>query len=411
MPSRDKDPYKDFCVHPFVKMYVSTQGQMRACCYSQQPITSDLSINHNTTENIWNGDTFQNIRQSFNDRIIPHDICRICIESESKGMPSQRQYENKKWQKYTEYFYHNPQIEVPAPVSYDIRISNECNLQCVMCRPHLSNQIAKNMLKYNKTNQNNVYTHEWDVETYATNESSFNQKFIDHIINNADRTQEIWAIGGEPFVMKGFQTLIEQLVQIKKSNHIILHIISNGTVIKESWLEKVLTHFNKVKIGISLDATEKILEYVRYPSKWAILEEKIIRMKKISEKHRNIEINLEPTIQLLNLKDLPNLFKFINNHNIDVSPTFLDSPVPLHFAYAPLEYRKKIVSLTKTSVDELIKKELMEDSNWLDWIDTEPQRTLSKHHKKYFIDMIEYFDNTRNIKFSFLYPEFVFLLS
>ena len=132
MPSHDKDPYKDFCVHPFVKMYVSTQGQMRACCYSQQPITSDLSINHNTTENIWNGDTFQNIRQSFNDRIIPHDICRICIESESKGMPSQRQYENKKWQKYTEYFYHNPQIEVPAPVSYDIRISNECNLQCVM---------------------------------------------------------------------------------------------------------------------------------------------------------------------------------------------------------------------------------------------------------------------------------------
>ena len=400
------DPYENFCIHPFVKMFVSTQGQMRACCYAQQPLSHDLDISKNPIENVWNGKMFQSIRKSFNKRVIPKDICRICIENEKNGIPSQRQYENKKWKQQTDYFYHNAHTKVPSPISFSLRMSNECNLQCVMCRPQLSNQIAKNMLEYNSKHNNNSYTTEWDVEKYVTSGANFNKSFVDHIVKNADRTQEIWAVGGEPFVMKGFQSMIEQLVDADKSSHITLHIISNGTVIKESWIQKYLTKFKKVVLGISLDATGSILEYIRYPSVWSILENKIIKIKQITQTHTNIQLNLEPTIQLLNLKGLESLINFVKQHSLVIDPTFLDSPKPLHFANASQKYRQQIVSTISDAVKSLIDSELMHDVSWLDWISSEPQRTLETHDKIYFKHMIEYFDATRNIKFKSLYPEF-----
>lgn len=407
---QNKDPYENFCIHPFVKMFISTQGQMRACCYAQQPISNDISIVGNSIEKIWNGSTFQNLRKSFNNRTLPKDICRICIESEQKGIRSHRQYENDRWKSLTEFYYKNPHTDAPAPISFNLRMSNECNLQCVMCRPQLSNQIAKTMSIFNQTNKNNLYSHEWDVEKYSTCESNFNDDFSNFIIKNIDTTQEIYAVGGEPFVMKGFQSLIEKIVTMHKSSHIDLHIISNGTVIKESWTEKYLTQFKKVSIGISLDATDKILEYVRYPSKWSVLQDKIIRLKEISNKYPNIIINLEPTIQLLNLKGLESLIEFITNNKLKFDPTFLDTPAPLHFAISPQPYRQQIVEKIKPQVKKLVDLELTDDTSWLDWIYNEPQKKMNDQQYQYFKDMITYFDATRSLKFLSLYPEFEALL-
>ena len=409
MSSRIEDPYKNFCVHPFVKMFVSTSGQMKACCYSKQSDSNDTSILGKEVNEVWNSNTLQNLRNSFNQRIMPKDICKSCIQSEEQGVISHRQYENDKWKSLTDYYYTNAHTVVPSPLSFDLRMSNECNLQCVMCDPQLSNQIAKNMLEYNKTSRSNPYTNEWDVEVLSTSSNNFNQRFVDHILENAKRTQEIWTLGGEPFVMKGFTSLIEGLVDSKESGHIDLHIISNGTVIKESWIEKYLTKFKQVNLSISLDATGQVLEYVRYPSSWSALESKILRIKKICDQYENFQINLEPTIQLLNLKDLPNLLDFIKQNKFNFNTTFLDWPEPLHFANSPIDYRIEIVRKIETFLPDLKTLDLTDNYNWLDWIKTQPQKTLSDEQRDYFRYMLDYFDNTRATKFLDLYPEFGFL--
>ena len=407
---KDKDPYENFCVHPFVKMFVSTQGQMRACCYAQQPLSKDISIIDNGIQNIWNGETFQQIRKSFNERKIPRDVCRICIENESQGIPSQRQYENARSKELTDFYYHNPTTVVPSPPIFSLRMSNECNLQCVMCRPQLSNQIAKNMSLYNKKDKDNSYTHEWNVEQYLTSESNYSDDFSDFIIDNIDHTKEICAVGGEPFVMKGFQSLIEKIVDLGKSSHVALTVTTNGTVIKEPWIEKYLTKFKKVFLGISLDATGDILEYVRYPSNWPVLEKKIINLKSISNKHSNITVNLEPTIQMLNLKGLPLFIEFVKKNSIKINPTFLDTPTPLHFANTTLQYRNEIVSQIQDDVNSLIDDNLLDDAGWLNWVNSEPQRKLSDRDRTYFKHMIQYFDATRTTKFFAVYPELEYLL-
>lgn len=399
MSSDEKDPYKNFCVHPFVKMFVSTQAHMRLCCVSPS-LPREVSVEKNSIESVWNGPVFQKYRNEFNQRKMP-DVCRECIVNEKNGVPSHRQYENKQWKELTEFYYNNPHTTVPSPVSYDIRLSNECNLQCVMCNPMLSNQIAKNMANYNQSNQNNLYTTEYGPEKYIISDSALKQKFIDHIIDNADSTQEIWTLGGEPFVMKTVMTLIETLVKNKQSDHITLKMNSNGTVIKESWIENKLTKFKKVWIGLSLDATGDILEYVRYPSAWPVLQQKIVRLKKICDRHPSVKITLEPTVQLLNLKALPELYKFANEHELAVNPTFLDEPKQLFFGNSSQDYRLKIA-------DQL---QDYKKNDWLDWVINQPQKFLTTDEKKYFKHMVEYYDSTRPVKFLSLYPEFEFMLN
>jgi len=410
MSSRPEDSYDNFCVHPFVKMFVSTQSQMRACCDSQQTISPELSVLKNSVENIWNGETFQKLRQSFNERKMPSDICRICIEREKQGMISSRIYENKKFNKLTEYYYNNPTTIVPSPLSLSLRMSNECNLQCVMCRPQLSNQIAKNMLQFNQTNTDNLYSTEWPVEEYSSSDFNYNEKFVQHIVDHAEHTEEIWAVGGEPFVMKGFDKLIKKLVDADKSSHITLHIISNGTVIKESFIEQYLTKFKKVILGISLDATEDILEYVRYPSVWSVLQDKIIRINKIARQFPQFSLNLEPTMQLLNIKGLPKLLDFANTYSIAFDLTVLDTPEPLRFSYCPIEERQKIYNEITDSIKQLQDKELSENVEWHNWLINEPTKIMDSRTKKYFQHMVQYFDATRPKKFLDIYPEYDHLL-
>ena len=165
-----------------------------------------------------------------------------------------------------------------------------------------------------------------------------------------------------------------------------------------------------MSIGISLDATDKILEYVRYPSKWSVLQDKIIRLKEISNRYPNIIINLEPTIQLLNLKGLESLIEFITINKLKFDPTFLDTPAPLHFAISPQSYRQQIVEKIKPQVKKLVDLELTDDTSWLDWIYNEPQKQMNDQQYQYFKDMITYFDATRSLKFLSLYPEFEALL-
>jgi len=409
MTNEIEDLYKNFCVHPFVKMFVTTTGHMKACCYAKQLDSDDINILGKDVDEVWNSKTLQKLRHKFNQRIIPKNICKSCIESEEQGIISNRQYENHKWKSLADYYYKNAHTVVPSPLSFDLRMSNECNLQCVMCNSTLSNQIAKNMLEYNKFGKSNPYTNSKDLEVLSTSSNNFNQRFVDHILANAKRTQEIMAVGGEPFVMKGFTSLIEELVNRKESGHIKVHIISNGTIIKESWIEKYLTKFKHVNLSISLEATGKVLEYVRYPSAWSALESKILRSKKICDQYENFQITLEPTIQLLNLKDLPNLLDFIKQNKFPFNTTFLDWPEPLHFANSPIDYRIEIVKKIETFLPELKTLNLIDDYNWLDWIKTEPQKTLSDKQRDYFRYMLDYFDSTRATKFLDLYPEFGFL--
>lgn len=401
------DPYANFCVHPFVKMFVSTRSQMRPCCVSK-PLKSP-NVRFQTIESVWNGEDFQKLRQSFNQRQIPEHTCRACIDVEKNGAWSHRQYENKKWKQLTDFYFNNPHTIVPSPVSFDLRLNNECNLQCVMCNPELSNQIAKSMSKYNKFNKENPYTLEYDIEKYTVNDSALNEKFINHIIANADMTQEIWCLGGEPFVMKPVISLLETLVENKQSNHISLKMISNGTVIKESWIKNYLTKFKAVWIGISLDATEDILEYIRYPSSWTILQQKIINLKKICDQYPNLSLTLEPTIQLLNLKALPKLLAFANENNFIISFSCLDEPIPLFFGNSTQEYRSDIVSQLERNSNLTQDSNLIKDG-WLNWIKNQPQKFLNEKEKIYFKYMIEYFDDTRPVKFLKLYPEFEFML-
>ena len=93
---------------------------------------------------------------------------------------------------------------------------------------------------------------------------------------------EIKFTGGEPFMMKSTWDFIE------KTNAKICRIITNGAVsiLPKRW--KLFKKFDKVTINLSIEGPEHINNYIRYPSKWDVIQKNlsIMNAMEINSAHR-----------------------------------------------------------------------------------------------------------------------------
>ena len=153
---------KNFCILPFISGYVSTQKDFKLCCEFKQQIPG-----HNFEE-IWNGQLYKEYRHLFLNGVMPA-ACENCTSDEKAGIESHRQSQLKKFPTEVEHYTTTKQVVVPPPKSFDIRFSNYCNLECVMCDPQNSSAIATRVLNYNlKESISNVYHSRENTHTHKT---------------------------------------------------------------------------------------------------------------------------------------------------------------------------------------------------------------------------------------------------
>ena len=171
---------KLFCVLPFVQHYISTQGWSELCCdanFEQRDYEGKLD---------WNSKNLVKARKSFNEGKWPSE-CGFCISREQQGGQSLRMLSNKQWQREYNYFLNNPTVNPPLPVSYDLRLGNFCNLECVMCDPMSSDKIGKSMNAYFGNKPNTIY----DGDTSRSSDYTEKQ-MIDKILDNPKKVKKIY---------------------------------------------------------------------------------------------------------------------------------------------------------------------------------------------------------------------------
>lgn len=155
-----------------------------------------------------------------------------------------------------------------TPRILEIYFSNVCNLKCVYCQPLFSSQINQENTKFGKFIKDGVHIdgpmNIPEEFTEATN------GMFDWLDKNIQHLNKLLILGGEPFIQKETQRLLD-FIAVRELPNLDLVLFSNLTIDHEKF-KKQIDHLQKIKfkskinqINIvgSLDCWGSPSEYVR----------------------------------------------------------------------------------------------------------------------------------------------------
>jgi sulfatase maturation enzyme AslB (radical SAM superfamily) len=176
-------------------------------------------------------------------------------------------------------------------------LDNLCNAACQTCNENLSTRIG------------------------SLNGSKF------PIINN---TEQFWRLpqerivhldinGGEPSYSKNYKKILSNLPPNLKT----LRLNTNcSTVLTE--LVAIANCGIEVTVTVSCDGIGPVHDFVRWPIPWQDFYNNLMAYKTMP-----VILNLWTTVSVLNVNDLPNIQKFAQEHGIDHSYAYLNTPFEL----------------------------------------------------------------------------------
>jgi hypothetical protein len=315
-----------FCVLPWIHLATRPNGDMRLCCSANASGAGEnhtiglvknedgkpANFSRESPMNAWNNEYMQSVRTTMLNSQIPAS-CKKCFNEEAMGVVSKRIWETITWD-------HDgvnipnlvsnttPLGKVPETLMYlDLRLGHTCNIKCVMCSPHdssawvtdhkklyptIENLIVKNQMGWERKNFNNFW-HEKDT-------------FWGELYQQIPNLRQVYFAGGEPLMIREHKEFIEEIIRQGYQDKILLRYNSNGLLIDKDLIE-LWSKFKKVKFAVSIDACEERDEYIRFPTKWEIVEK---NLRILDNSPDNIQTSLATAVQIFNIKHLPDFMKW-----------------------------------------------------------------------------------------------------
>ena len=225
-----------FCTKPWTELSYSCSGIRPCCAWNGEHYTGNLS-DYNSSKYI------KRIRKAMDT----HDMdflsksCFNCIDNEKQNLYSPRRVTQSRKLELFEYW-----------------PSNICNLKCIMCNANASNLIEEEEI--------NLGLREPE-ERFITDITKF----------DFDNVKILKVYGGEPTAgVHTFQQL-KSVADRGYAKNITLAYTTNATSYNKIWVD-IANQFAETDVGISVDGTGKIFEYIRQNAKWNNVEENIFKI-------------------------------------------------------------------------------------------------------------------------------------
>lgn len=207
------------CNAPLNNMYFTVEGKVAPCWLQVGAIdnwSSDRSIS-----DIWFGDNFNALRKSHSQNTYPGK-CGLCKRQHDDGVwPLAKAYSSFSVKEY--------------PTLIELELSNQCNLECIMCSGMLSSGIRKNRDKLPPLPQ------------------IYNNTFVDQLKEFIPHLEELRFNGGEPFAQKIVLDICDVVADINPG--LKVNIATNGTVYNQR-VQHIMNNCN-LHINISIDSLNK----------------------------------------------------------------------------------------------------------------------------------------------------------
>jgi molybdenum cofactor biosynthesis enzyme MoaA len=213
------------CNAPFSNMYFSLGaiGRVAPCwlTFADAPSWPEHSIRQ-----IWFGAFYSRLRKFIKKRdLTGHPACQVCEK-------------NIRTRNFIGTLASNYDLEHPLqeyPTMMELELSNECNLECIMCRGELSSSIRKNRDK---------------LPPLIT---PYDQRFVEQLVEFIPHLREMRVNGGEPFLQDICFEIWNKVAEINPE--IEITVATNGTILNKR-VKDILERCN-FRINVSIDALDK----------------------------------------------------------------------------------------------------------------------------------------------------------
>jgi MoaA/NifB/PqqE/SkfB family radical SAM enzyme len=284
-------------------------------------------------------------RNEFNSGYFPNE-CLSCQRKEEIGQTSFRQDNLKEFEETTNKILSGENFD---KIEYmDIKLGNICNLKCRMCNPYASSLLKNEFEQIYPGSLRQSESSEFDW--YKKN------NFFQELSANSKDLKLLHFTGGEPFLNREMWDYIDRLIEMDLAKKIILRFNTNFTTFSENIFSK-LKHFKEVRLYLSIDATDKEFEYIRYPGKWETIVCNLNELNRLAKDYSNLTVILNPVIQILNVTAIKSLALFLSqfesiNHFIDLN--FVNSPKAFCISSLPQKIKNEIKLLLLSEIKDIL---------------------------------------------------------
>ena len=203
-------------------------------------------------------------------------------------------------------------IQDLSKITYlDLTLGNICNLQCKTCNPWSSHNWLKEVkeLPHQDFEDNGVVErgtkHPWFVKAF-TERTKDGDYFFDPILPTV---RTINFLGGEPLVVKEHDAWLKYIVERGWASNKKLQYTTNGTTIPNRLID-LWSNFERVNLGISVDAIGDLASYVRYPTKWGLIEQNFDKLRHRCKEVKQIYVQMHTTVSSLNILSIGDVYDF-----------------------------------------------------------------------------------------------------
>lgn len=304
-------------------------------------------------------------------------------------------------------------VEV-TPRILEIYFSNVCNLKCTYCFPFFSSQINQEYKKFGEFQKNGLRIP--SAINLPTEYPEATNKMFEWLDKNITSLNKLLILGGEPFIQKETQRLLEFLPN-KKLNNLDLVIFSNLTINPIDFqkqiekLKQIQQNVNHINIVASIDCWGRPAEYVRNGLNLNWFQTNFEYLLN----HTNFVLNINSAIGPLTIPTMPDLIKKINYWSSIRTVYWSFMKIAGHDYLHPAIFGKEILNKGFTQSIELFDPmgdpEKIKYKDYLNGIaleikQTQPNKNLQKQLKTYLIEL----DRRRNTDYKIVFPEIANLL-
>jgi sulfatase maturation enzyme AslB (radical SAM superfamily) len=268
---------------------------------------------------------------------IRDSACKICWDQEDRGLKSFRNYSKN------EFDLDNNGLEL-----VDITASNICNLRCRMCSPTSSNLLMMDTKYFKDKGMEKEalsVVKRWGMSKPSRATESLQW---DWLMENTHKIKALKASGGEPFYDDKVIQLLNRYVETGAAKNTYLSFHTNATRFTSEIVE-LLNHFKQNKHTFSIDGTDKVYEYIRYPANFKEMESSV--MNYINDvKNYDPILNFTMVVSAHNVLNIPEYIEWAKQIYPGVSIYFaeiydMDRGIALkHMPIHLLEYAKSQVT-------------------------------------------------------------------
>lgn len=299
-------------------MYFTVHGTVSPCW--KTPGYCDKWSQDRSIKDIWFGQHFQRYRDALQKNIFLNR-CKECEKDINEGV----------WPLAKAYSYY-PVAKYPSML--ELELSNQCNLECIMCRGDLSSGIRKNRDKLPPLPM--IYDDSFREQLH---------EFIPHLT-------ELRFNGGEPFAQKIVLDICDDVARINPS--LKINMATNGTVINKR-VRHIMDN-NNLHLNISIDSLiASRYEEIRINGNFEKLIKNTEKFAEYCNKN-NRELSIMVNPMRNNWEEMVNFVKFTSDLNTHLWFNTIQKPLHLAIWNLPNKELKEIYNTMKEQLSNLNKE-------------------------------------------------------